>query len=160
MKRPFSFYVLFVFVFLAIGKSIESPFLKVGAIRIFEKYNISFAYDITIGLSIFGGIGLLYALTRRNTWGYQLGLIWLWNGILSTVFMAIVSIFDKDLFVNLMIERRISQGREYHRIAAFVNSQMYEIIMVGAFLVMLLIGFLFLRKVIRHKDFFSNPSAL
>lgn len=160
MARPISFYFLILFILYGISDTVTDVLAPVSFALVFDHYGLPFLYDGSAGIIIFGGIGLVYAIFRKNEWGYTLGISWLGFCTFYTLFSIGVSILDKPTIEDFVIARGISAGGDFQLFTEYVGSELFDYMLFGAFGAYMFAYLFFIWRLILNRDFFSNPNTI
>ncbi len=160
MKIPRSLLALIVFSAWSAFQGIGSLLKPVSSKVLFSEYNLDIFYYVAVLITSVGGFALAYALYKRQSWGYKLGLVWLGLGLLYSFYTGVVSYLNKELIVKMMTARLESQGRSTDSVQDFVESTGYEMTTIATTVGMVLLMSFFIWKLKQHKTFLHHETSM
>lgn len=160
MKIPRSLLALLAFSAWSAFQGIGSLLKPVSSKALFSEYNLEIFYYVAVLITSAGGLALAYALYKRQSWGYKLGLVWLGFGILYSLYTGAVSYLNKELVIKMMTARLESQGRSTDSVQSFVESSGYEMTTIATTAGMVLLMSFFIWKLKQHKVFFRQETSI
>lgn len=160
MKRPTSLTVLIFFTAWSGFKGLESLIRPENTKIMFDVNGIGVLYYFTVAVTVIGSVAVIYAITKRQEWGYKVGIAWLSVGIIYTIYTGIVSILNKSLMEQIMVTTSKAKGRSTDGIAEYINSSAFDATMVGTMIVMSGVMLFFIWKLTQHKNYFTSTSLV
>ncbi len=160
MTIRISLILFFLFNAYCIWAVISDVFDPGSFISFFAAYDLELVYYLQNGVAFWLALAVIYSLIRQNEWGYSFSIFSIVFGIVGCLLITILMLVDREPLAQYMMEQALSDGSSYEE-AEFTSSKpMMEVIMAVVLISTIVIELLFLWRIVRNKDYFSNSSLL
>ncbi len=155
------FFVLFLLsAVFSIWSSLETVFYTPQVLDLAADYYADYPYYVLLGFLFWGGLGLCYALIRKNSWEYSLSLVWVWTNIASLLFVAAILPFNNVLSLRYLMASTPIEERDIGNLAEMVGTGVFAATIIVAVVLSMLLSFFSLWLLTKNRDYFSNTNAV